>query len=244
MYVASTHSLRTFLRSAGFIASFAALILFSGSPPAFAVDGVIDINSAVVAQGGFPFAITASGSYRLTGNLSVPSGSDGIDVTADNVTIDLNGFAIVGSAGSGGNGIASSNSQVTVHNGSILGMGGNGIILGNNSTVDDVHVSANGGNGIELGGGGMVKHCTVTANQNDGILFQGSGDMAVENTVQSNTKYGLQMTDTSSGFARNIFLFNNGNHTLGSLSPPQLNPAPSGVASQIGQNMCNANACQ
>ena len=47
-------------------------------------------------------------------------------MTVDNVTIDLNGFAIVGGAGSGGNGVASANNQVTVHNGTVGGMGGNG----------------------------------------------------------------------------------------------------------------------
>ena len=37
---------------------------------AFAVDGVVLINqSTVTAAGGFPYSITQSGSYRLSGNL-------------------------------------------------------------------------------------------------------------------------------------------------------------------------------
>ncbi len=214
------------------------------SAPVFAVDGVVDINEAVIAQGGFPFVISTPGSYRLTGNLSVPSGSDGIDVSADNVTVDLNGFAIVGSGGSGGKGISSTNNQITVRNGTVTGMGGDGIVLGDNAIVDGVHAISNGGNGITVGNSGMVTHCTVSANQSIGILLKGSGSMAIENSVKDNTSYGLQMNDTSSGIARNVFLFNHGNHTLGSLVPSQLNPAPSGVASQIGANMCNGNSCQ
>jgi hypothetical protein len=62
---------------------------------AFAVDGQILINQAsVMAQGGFPFKIDESGSYKLSGNLVVPSGSNGIAISVPNVTIDLNGFSI------------------------------------------------------------------------------------------------------------------------------------------------------
>jgi hypothetical protein len=64
---------------------------------AFAVDGTVLINqSTVTAAGGFPYKITQPGSYKLSGNLTVPLDLDGIDVLADGVSIDLNGFAIVG----------------------------------------------------------------------------------------------------------------------------------------------------
>ncbi len=62
---------------------------------AFAVDGTVLINqSTVTAMGGFPYTITQSGSYKLSGNLVVPSGLSGIVITVPNVTIDLNGFNI------------------------------------------------------------------------------------------------------------------------------------------------------
>lgn len=47
---------------------------------------------------GFPVTITAPGHYRLTSDLVVPAGTDGIVIRADNVVIDLNGFAIRGPA--------------------------------------------------------------------------------------------------------------------------------------------------
>ena len=63
---------------------------------AFGVDGQFLINqSTVMAAGGFPYKITQSGSYKLSGNLAV-SGSFGIVISAPNVTIDLNGFTIYG----------------------------------------------------------------------------------------------------------------------------------------------------
>jgi hypothetical protein len=65
-----------------------AALLFSA--PAFAIDGQILINQAtVMAAGGFPYKITQPGSYKLSGNLVVAGGTDGIDVNADNV-VDTN----------------------------------------------------------------------------------------------------------------------------------------------------------
>ena len=62
---------------------------------AFAVDGVVLINQAtVMAAGNFPYTISAAGSYKLSSNLNVPSGVDGIKIAASNVTLDLNGFSI------------------------------------------------------------------------------------------------------------------------------------------------------
>jgi hypothetical protein len=74
---------------------------------------------------GFPVTITRPGSYRLTSNLRIMDPDvNAIDITAPNVTIDLNGFAILGPGGDGtGVGISAFQTQVTVLNGSIVGMG-------------------------------------------------------------------------------------------------------------------------
>ena len=69
---------------------------------AFAVDGVIliDQNRALAGgitpgdTAGFPILITQPGSYRLSSNLLVPANTDGIQVSASDVTLDLNGFEI------------------------------------------------------------------------------------------------------------------------------------------------------
>jgi hypothetical protein len=64
---------------------------------AYAVDGVTLINqSTVMAAGGFPYKITQPGSYKLTGNLSVPNFVSGLQIAVSNVTLDLNGFTISG----------------------------------------------------------------------------------------------------------------------------------------------------
>src|SRR5262245_4147186 len=68
---------------------------------AIAVDGttLIDQNRAIagnVTPGdapGFPVTISRAGSYKLSGNLDAP-GLNAVEITADRVTLDLNGFTI------------------------------------------------------------------------------------------------------------------------------------------------------
>jgi hypothetical protein len=81
----------------------AVIALTLGLPlTALAVDGVvlIDQNKAMAGNitpgdaPGFPVSITQSGSYRLDGNLTVPAGTNGIEILASNVFLDLNGFTI------------------------------------------------------------------------------------------------------------------------------------------------------
>lgn len=45
---------------------------------------------------GFPITLNQAGHYKLMGNLVVPSGVNAIDIAADDVTLDLNGFRILG----------------------------------------------------------------------------------------------------------------------------------------------------
>jgi hypothetical protein len=65
------------------------------SVPSFAAKHAID-QASVKADGGFPYKITKPGSYKLTSNLVVPAGVDGIDILSQDVTLDLNGFSITG----------------------------------------------------------------------------------------------------------------------------------------------------
>src|SRR5262245_45192224 len=74
---------------------------------AHAANGVIPIdqdralagNVTLAEAAGFPVTISQSGSYRLFGNLTVTNvDTTVIQVTADSVTLDLNGFSIIGPA--------------------------------------------------------------------------------------------------------------------------------------------------
>jgi parallel beta-helix repeat protein len=174
---------------------FAAAAMLAWAASAGAVDGTIEINQAkVLAKGGFPFTIGsfASRSYRLTGDLTVLASQDAIDVSAANVTIDLNGFSITGPGTSGTVvGInASGNVGVTVENGTVTGfhvgveVGSNG---GANGIVRNVHADANVA-GILVGSNSVVEGCT--ANNSTPTLGTGIGCIGQRCAISGNTTNG------------------------------------------------------
>src|SRR5208282_3871067 len=198
--------------------------------------GTIEINQAkVLANGGFPYLIsTPYTSYRLTGSLSVPASTNGINVNAGNVTIDLNGFSITGPGGSSGfyDGIdASGQSDITVENGTLTGFG-TGVEAGSFGIVRNVHADANGG-GIVAGSNSVIEGCTAnnstatgkdgiyctggcaisgnTANGNPfiGIACVGSGCVISGNTTSSNTTGGINCGGSGCLISGNTVL-NNG----------------------------------
>jgi hypothetical protein len=86
----------------------------------------------------YPVVISAPGSYELIANLEPVAVQDAIDIKADNVTLNLNGFSIIGASGRG-TAISSSNNNIVVSNGAVLNISG-GIDLGDNCGVRNVRV--------------------------------------------------------------------------------------------------------
>jgi parallel beta-helix repeat protein len=208
-------------------AFFAAVIVLGLAEAASAVDGTIEINQAKAnAAGGLPYNITASESYRLTGNLTVPTGFTGILVNASQVVIDLNGFSIIGPGG-GANGITANSGfvETTVENGTITGMG-QGISLKDNSIVKSVHVDSNTSDGITVGNNSVVEGCTANSNTNSngivcagsgctisgntangnsfGIVANGSGSVILHNALNNNQFFGITATDKTTGYGENV----------------------------------------
>jgi len=171
----------------------------------FAADGVVLIDQKTAAKGdvtlmdtpGFPVTISEPGSYRLNSNLVVPdAGTTAIQITADNVTLDLAGFSIIGPntctpnptqcAFSGGGGIgvvavASSGpspANVRIMNGTVRGMGGHGIrMLGTGTIVERVVADSNGGPGIVVGEGSVIDsfaHLNASGAAIVGTIVRGS----------------------------------------------------------------------
>jgi parallel beta-helix repeat protein len=178
-----------------------------------AVDGTIEINQAkVLAAGGFPYTIgTANTSYRLTGSLSVPASTNGINVTAPNVTIDLNGFSITGPGSSGFTGISTGQSDVTVENGTLTGFGGGvGVVVGSSGIVRNVHADANG-YGINGGNYTTVEGCTANnsvAADGYGILCQGNGCTISGNTANAGGQIGIECTGNGCVISGNTMIAN------------------------------------
>ena len=178
----------------------------------YAVDGVELIDMKRVMAGkitladtpGFPVTISQPGSYRLTENITVPDTSTtGFDITADNVTLDLNGFSIIGpnvctpnptrcSAAGGGVGVHAgsfspgivASQGVKVMNGNVRGMGFHGVrLMGEATVVERVHTHSNGGPGIVVGAGSVIDS-VANLNGGSGIIgFLVRGSIAQENAT-------------------------------------------------------------
>jgi parallel beta-helix repeat protein len=147
------------------------------------------------------FKITQPGSYYLTGNLSGLSGKSGIEITANNVTIDLCGFTMQGVAGSL-DGITSTGVVgVAIQNGFIIGwVDGIDLALGGQSWVSGVNASDNTGTGLRLGNEAIVRECTAFRNGGSGISVSASG--VIESCIaRSNTLDGIVLS--ASGVVRN-----------------------------------------
>lgn len=168
------------------------IIAASFSVAAWAADGVVEI-SQVCATGdgcfsgdspGFPVEIDGSvgRSYRLTSDLQVPDeDTTAILVTARGVSIDLGGFSILGvttctfapfasCAPVGvGIGVHAAVEAVSVRNGSLLGIGRFGLLLGNDALVSNVRVLNCGSSGVAVGFSSKVEDVIVSANGLNGI---------------------------------------------------------------------------
>lgn len=177
-------------RSAAIAVAGVAGLLFASA--VHAVDGVIEINQAkVMAAGGFPFNITAGGSYRLTSNLVVADGGQanpenlfgiqvGVSSEPTTVDLDLNGFAIVGpvtctsppldcSSNESGSGVGvfSQGGPLRLHDGTIQGFAGNGVVTGGNSLLRNLDVHWNF-NGI-VSGLAVLENIIATENRAQGV---------------------------------------------------------------------------
>jgi len=123
---------------------------------ASAADGQVLITQAsVVAAGGFPYTITQPGSYKLATNLVVPGLIDGIHIEADRVTLDLNGFTILGPCSAvpcvvlATVGIKADRNGVEIRNGTVSGFN-TGIFVTHSGRLADLTADHNGAEGFSL----------------------------------------------------------------------------------------------
>jgi len=178
--------------------------------PARAVDGVIEINATLAAAGnvttgdapGFPVEINETGSYRLTSNLVVPSGTSGILINASGVQLDLNGFTISSTTtctgdplnctpAAGGIGVEDPIvDSVSVRNGRVTGFGGSGVILGDSGRAEKLQVDNNAYQGIQGGTASTIADSIVRLNGGQGISV-GPDSRVVGNVASTNGTVGI-----------------------------------------------------
>lgn len=190
-----------------FLLSLYALFIAGSVATLYAVDGVIliDQNRALagnVTPGdapGFPVTITQPGSYRLSGNLTVPFDTNGIEIQVAHVTVDLNGFRIAGD-GIGGIGVTTRDQSgslslagITVRNGTITNFG-IGILLSSvnvdsSSEVTQIRALDNNLVGIVAGRNAIVTGNIATGNFTG--IAAGEGSTITGNTSSRNSVNGL-----------------------------------------------------
>lgn len=194
--------------------SIAVLLLPFVAASAHASDGVVEINQTCAVQtgcfagdtAGFPVTISASGGYRLTSNLVLPNeNTSAINVTGSDVSIDLNSFVIQGpvvcsgfpvactprsGAGFGIFAAGLTPAGVSVRNGSVRGVGANGLHLGTQAVVTQVRSHSNGSSGITTGYASTVSESSAYDNGDTGIIA-GTGSAVSHNVVFNNGTYGI-----------------------------------------------------
>ncbi len=118
------------------------------------------------------FKISQPGSYYLTANVAGEAGKAGIEITADGVTVDLNGFIVAGAGTNGISAVGTSLNNIVIRNGTVQLSGIDGINLPDcsNARVEHVTVVSNVGFGIEVGSRATVLNCIARANANTGII--------------------------------------------------------------------------
>lgn len=122
------------------------------------------------------FRISQPGSYYLEADVAGVAGQRGIEIAANNVTIDLMGFSLVGVPGSlAGISVESARRHVTVRDGFLESWDGGGIDLLAGGTaaghrVERVVVRTSGPIGIRVGTVSAVESCVVLSGSGDGIV--------------------------------------------------------------------------
>ena len=145
------------------------------------------------------FIISAPGSYYLTGNITGTPGVNGISIQANDVTLDLNGFALI--SGGGGNfrgvNVPAVQTGFSIRNGSVRGWTDGGVRADNATTLaEKVRVTDNtNATGLTVGNGSLVRDCVATANK--------TGFSAADRTQLSNC---IATVNTEVGFVGGGFV--------------------------------------
>jgi hypothetical protein len=130
----------------------------------------------------------------------------------DRVTVDLNGFSIIGpfdcssgppGAPGSGDGIVTTSGHVHVRNGMVRGIGRDGLSLGDDARVDGVTIACSGRDGISAGARARVTDNDITHTGGNGMTL-GSGSTYGGNTLSAVDDRSSPVLAGYSGGGRNL----------------------------------------
>jgi hypothetical protein len=169
----------------------------------------------VIGASKFPIAITRSGSYILKRNLVPPINITAIEIQADNVSIDLNGYSIIGTPNIPNVwAIHSTSTGVILRNGQVSGLC---IGLGKNALVEDiVALNCSSSDAIDVGSNSSVLRSQALKGNLSGIVCVGQGNncLFADDVAISNPQNGITCLGSGCNFARNT-ANSNGSSTTG-----------------------------
>jgi hypothetical protein len=184
---------------------FSVMIALAASTQAGAVDGDVLISQAKINAGGitpgdapgFPATLSRPGRYKLSGNLTVPNGAVGIEVTQDDVVVDLNGFTISSNRpGQAMGGLFVRDGDRTwVANGTITGFQSYGVYLagGAFAVVENMRIVSSGGplyGAVYTGHQARIRNNTIV-NSNSGGIVDCVECLVERNIITGSTHYGI-----------------------------------------------------
>ena len=230
----------------------AATIVFVLAGESRSDEGRLEINQICATTSGcfdgdtagFPVTISTSGSYVVTGELAAASDLDGIQITADNVTLDMNGFRLVSSsstssAADGIEGIGLQN--VEIRNGIVEGFAGRGILLADGfggvpvahgHRIIQMRTVGNGFQGVDLDGGGhLVSGSSSVSNGLWGFSVEGDS-MIIDSVAENNVGPGLSLA-SETGYRNTVVSNNNGGNANAQFDGPGVD---------LGGNLCGGDA--
>ena len=191
-------------RSSAWIILIIVTIALTPLSSASALDGEELIDQAAALAGGitpadgpgFPITIDRGGKYKLTSNLTAPADTNAFNITGDNVTLDLNGFRIVG----GRFGInAGAADGLTVMNGTIANFSSDGIRTRGFAIIQDMQITNNDGMGVRLNNNGRVLRSTISGNNGVNIYCVSRCLIASNVVTASTTESGIGLFTNAGG---------------------------------------------
>ena len=178
-----------------------------------------------------PYSITNAGSYYITANLTGVTGQNGVIISNGNVTLDLNGFALIGVSSSlDGIFVSGSLTNIAIYHGTIYNWGNFGVEGGsaNYSQFSELKCNFNAYSGITAGYGCAVENCVSIGNGSAGLM---SGITILANsTIRNCTASG----NTGTG----LYVFNGKGTIISCISSLNL-----GSGIDVGGGYCVVSGC-
>lgn len=159
----------------------------------FAVTATGGSGRIEISQSMVPMVISNAGSYVLTESLVCTSG-DGITISTDHVSLDLNGFTLQGNPGGHGIAVSGSRKALRVHNGAVANWGDRAIRAGtaDHSVFENLRISGNAGDGLNVGNGCLIRNVVSWDNGGGGIRTQNES-LIIDSASRNNASNGVQV---------------------------------------------------